>query len=343
MIVYDTTSIIEAMAKINENARGAVIVCDNKGVVIATLTDGDIRRHILSGGRLDAPVIGAANKEFYYIAVDDKTKDAHKICVEKNITMLPVLDSEHRLVSIYFKDEIGITIKPRLEIPVVIMAGGKGTRLYPYTKVLPKPLIPIGEHTITEHIMARFEEYGCDDFIMIVNHKKNMLKAYFADTEPVINIRFIDEDIPLGTGGGLKLIEGLVDRPFFMTNCDVLVFADYSEMIKTHNDSRNIITLVCVTKTFTIPYGTVELDNVGAVSALTEKPSFSFLTNTGFYIIDPKFLKYINPDSVTHITETIQRCIEAGERIGIFPISEEQWSDMGQLDEMEKMRKRLLH
>ena len=333
--------IIKAMEKINANSQGIVFICDNDNAVIAALTDGDIRRHILTGKTLEAPAIEAANRNFRYVTTDDEYKNAHKTCIEESLTALPKLNERGHITAIYLMNETNSTINPQISVPVVIMAGGKGTRLYPYTKVLPKPLVPIGEDTITEYIMNRFIDYGCNDFTMIVNHKKNMIKAYFSEEGQKYNIKFIDEDIPLGTGGGLKLLKKSITSTFFMSNCDVLIFADYAEILSLHKETDNIITMICAAKTLTVPYGTVEVNNEGVISSLIEKPSLSFLTNTGIYVIEPRFLDYIEPYVFTHITDSIQKCIDAGERVGVYPVSEGQWSDMGQLEEMEKMQRLL--
>ena len=340
-IITPKTPIIEAMSKIDSNARGIVFLCDDDGVVLGSLTDGDVRRHIISGGRLDTPSFDAAKKDFVHISTDEEDNVAYGICIERSLTAIPRVDGKKRIASIYFKGEAKTNLKPQLNTPVVIMAGGKGTRLYPYTKILPKPLVPVGDLTITEHIVSKFMEYGCNRIIMIINHKKNMIKAYFADEHPNHSIEFVDEETPLGTGGGLKLLEGLVNDTFFMSNCDMLVFADYEEILKAHKESGSIITMVCATKTVTIPYGVIEINGDGEITKLTEKPSFPFLTNTGLYVIEPTFINYIGRNTVSQITETIQACVNAKEKVSIFPISEDQWSDMGQLDEMEKMQRRL--
>jgi len=343
LTIHTDESIVDAMAKINANSRGLVFVCDQDQAVLATLTDGDIRRHILSGNRLDVPAIEAANKKFSYLPSSASRSEARKVCIEKSLTAIPLLDSSKRLVSIYYRDDASFNIKdtPKIDVPVIIMAGGKGTRLYPYTKILPKPLIPIGEETISERIISQFKKHGCQEFYMIVNHKKNMIKAYFSEEQQDININFIDEDMPLGTGGGLKLLEGSINKTFFMSNCDVLIFEDYKAILNTHKTYKNIITMVCAAKNTTIPYGTIEVGSEGAVSSITEKPSFSFLVNTGLYIIEPEFLSYIKNGKFTPITECIQACIDAGERVGVFPVSEDKWLDMGQLNEMNEMKKKL--
>ena len=254
------------------------------------------------------------------------------------IRSLPVLDTQGRLIRILHHGEKPVLPKPVLGIPVVIMAGGKGTRLKPFTNVLPKPLIPIGDCTITEHIMNRFMEYGCDQFTLVVNYKKNVIKAYFSDIESPCQIQFAQEDVPLGTGGGLKLLENKISGTFFLTNCDILVNADYSDLLNHHRSSGAIATLVCVEKELEVPYGVVNEEN-GLVVSMTEKPSYHFLTNSGVYVMESTIFRYIPDHTFIHITDVLQACMDAGEKVGVYTISAEQWADMGQLDEMEKMLK----
>lgn len=252
-----------------------------------------------------------------------------------------VLNGKGQLLSIQFQDRtIARPIRP-LRLPVLVMVGGKGTRPYPYTQVLPKPLIPIGDYTITEHILQHFKTYGCDDFTMIVNYKRNLIKAYFSDSELEWNVSFVDEDAPLGTGGGLKLLEGQLKGTFFMTNCDILVEADYSAIYDYHKTSGNLVTMVCAMKKVTIPYGTVEVTDQSQITSMREKPTYSFLTNTGFYLLEPDIFRYIPDNTFIHITDIIQSCINDGRRVGVYPISEAQWSDMGQIAEMQKMYRKV--
>ncbi len=341
MMIPSDMPVFEAMSVINNNGYGIAFVCEDN-ILRATLSDGDIRRHILQGKSLDAPVSEAAFYGFRCVPAGTPASEKDHLLKQWGISALPVLDARGKLVDVYhISKRPAESAKRSLSLPVAIMAGGKGARLQPYTKVLPKPLIPIGDKTITEHIMCRFCEYGCNDFTLIVNHKKNMIKAYFTDEHSDYNIRFLEEDIPLGTGGGLKLLAGSMKSTFFMSNCDILIFSDYAEILEAHRTSGNIITLVCATKSMTIPYGTVEVDEGGMMRILNEKPTVSFLANTGFYVIEPRFLDHIKPNTFTPITETIAACTRAGEKVGIFPVSEEQWSDMGQPEEMEKMRKLL--
>lgn len=329
-------SILEAMKQIDYNTKGIVYVC-KQGNLIGAVTDGDIRRYILNHGDLREAVIKVANKETKILAEREKDRAPEQMRRYK-ISSIPVIDKNGKVRGICFADENICEKKTALGAPVVIMAGGKGTRLHPYTKILPKPLIPIGDKTITEHIIERFMEYGCDQFDMIVNYKKNFIKSYFKDNENPININFIEEKEFFGTGGGLKLLEGRYPSSFFMSNCDILIEEDYGEILKLHQEQKNIATMVCALKRIEIPYGTVEMADTGHVLRLKEKPELSFMINTGLYVLEPDFLEEIPKETFIHITDIIQKCIDKGKNVGVYPIAEEHWMDMGQVDKLKDMQ-----
>jgi dTDP-glucose pyrophosphorylase len=338
-IVAEENSVLEVMRAIDNNARGIAFVCKN-GQLLAAVTDGDIRRYILQRGSLDAPIQEIANYTPKYVT-NEETVDYHAYMISNYITALPVVNKKRKILTIRFLYDLGQMKKDNLNVPVVIMAGGKGTRLYPYTQILPKPLIPVGDRTITEIIMDHFEAYGCKHFDMIVNYKKNFIKSFFIDNETKREIDFIEESDFYGTGGGLRLLEGRYQEAFFVSNCDIVIEEDYADIMKHHKAENNIITIVSAMKNTTIPYGTIEVGENGQVVRMKEKPSFSFLTNTGLYILEPRFLEMIPENTFIHITDVIQECINQGEKVGIYPISEHAWMDMGQLEELEKMRERL--
>lgn len=228
----------------------------------------------------------------------------------------------------------------RLSIPVVIMAGGLGTRLYPYTKILPKPLIPIGEKPIVEHIIDRFQENGCSQFYMIVNNKKNMIKAYFSEIDKNYTLNYIDEKIPLGTGGGLCFLKNKINSTFILTNCDILIDYDYKKIYKYHKERRNLITMICAKKQFKVPYGVIEVNDNSEIENIREKPEMLFLINTGMYIIDSKVIEEME-EATIGMPDIIHKYRKRGEKVGVFLIEEQKWLDMGEMEEMEKMKKRL--
>ncbi len=338
-IINEESSVLDVMRTIDNNAKGIAFVCKNERL-LAVVTDGDIRRYILRNGSLDAPIKEIANYNPRYVT-NEENIDYFEFMKNNHITALPIVKKNKKMISVRFLYDSRPIRNTNLNVPVVIMAGGKGTRLYPYTQILPKPLIPFGDRTISEIIMDHFEAYGCKNFHMIVNYKKNFIKSFFVDNETKRNVNFIEESDFYGTGGGLKLLEGKIHDSFFVTNCDIVIEEDYSDILEYHNQEKNIITIVVAMKNVTIPYGTIEVSDKGQVSRLKEKPSFSFLTNTGLYVLEPSFLDIIPRDTFIHITDVIQTCIDKGEKVGIYPISEHAWMDMGQMEELEKMRERL--
>lgn len=338
-IIKEDLPLYDTMQKINKNACSTIFIC-KKGVLQAAVSDGDVRRSILKGVDMHTPIKEIANYNPTFLLRKDSRK-AMDIMKEKDIAALPIVDDENRIVDIKFLLKNDVLIDQKVDVPVVIMAGGKGTRLKPYTDILPKPLIPIGDKTITEHIINRFQKYGCSQFNMIVNYKKNFIKSYFADNEKKIDIKFTEEEKFLGTGGGIALIKNDIKGTFFLTNCDILIDTDYVELLNCHKENQNMITIVCARKNVTVPYGTVEIDSNGYAVKFTEKPSFEFNTSTGLYVIEPEFLEMIPKNTFINITDIIQTCMDNGKRVGTYLIDEDCWMDMGQIEEMQKMREKM--
>lgn len=331
-------TLAHAMQEIDSNASGILFLVDEHMRLVACITDGDIRRFLLSGGKLDAPAIQAANR-------NPKTacdlEEAKKLYHKKNFIVIPIVDPSGVIIDFYNGNGSSVKDRPALNIPVVINAGGRGTRLDPFTKVLPKPLIPVGDLPIIELIMKEYQTYSCNDFHIIVNYKRELMKAYFADNEKKYDITWYDEDKPLGTGGGLSLLKGKFNGTFFFANCDALLTANYERMLQFHRDNGNVITMICAYKTLNIPYGIVEIGLNGKIDKMQEKPTMSFLTNTGIYIVEPEVVEDIEKDTPIGFPDIIEMERRKGKKTAVFPVSENDWMDMGQISELEKMRKRL--
>lgn len=338
-LIDEETTMIDAMSQLDQVAKKVLFV-EKKEKFIAAITDGDIRRWILCKGNLDAKVKEIANYSPKFIFENEKSK-ARQYMRENSIEALPILNDVGKIISIILWNDEEIFTKSDVNLPVVIMAGGLGTRLYPYTKILPKPLIPIGEIPIVEHIMNRFNRFGSSEFYLVINHKKNMIKAYFNDIDKIYQVNYIDEDIPLGTGGGLSLLKGKIDSTFILTNCDILIEEDYEKIYNYHKKENNLITMVCSLKNIKIPYGVIEISETGEIESMKEKPELSFFTNTGMYVVEPIIIEELNNNEKIGFPDIIERYRLKGSKVGVYPISENSWMDMGQIDEMEEMRRRL--
>lgn len=339
LILSEEASVLEAMRRLDETGHCVVFLAPN-GILKAVITDADIRRFILKGNSLDLPVTDAANYHPIFLPIEHRS-DAKEMLLKHSISALPLLDKAGRIADIVFAGGLDIDTHKKACVPVVVMAGGLGARLYPYTKILPKPLIPIGDEPIVEHIMNRFYDVGCVRFIMVVNYKKNMIKSYFNDINKPYAVEYVDEDTPLGTGGGLSLLKNFVTETFFLTNCDILIDADFGDIYKFHKEQKNLITMVCAVKHFTIPYGVIDLDSSGEIAKVTEKPEMNFLTNTGVYLMEPRVIAEMEYNVPITAPDIIDKYRLAGERVGVYPISENSWMDMGQLEELDNMRRRM--
>lgn len=338
--VSEENTILEAMQQLDKSAKKVLLVQNNRKL-LATLTDGDVRRWILKMGSLDATVKDVANYNPVYL-YEEQASTALRVMDEYSIDAVPIINQSRIIKDIIFRkpSEKKTTVFGE-KIPVVIMAGGLGARLSPYTNILPKPLIPVGDYPITEHIINRFCAYGCRQFYMIVNYKRNMIKAYFDDLHKNYQVEFIIEEKKLGTGGGLSLLKDKIKSTFILTNCDILIDEDLSKAYRQHIESGNIITIVCSLKNFVIPYGIVNIGEDGIVKAVQEKPQISLFTNTGCYFVESEVIENLNYNEAVDFPQIIEKYIEMGQRVGVFPIGEEAWLDMGQMDELEKMKRKL--
>ncbi len=329
----------EAMQRIDKNTAGILFLVGDHNALVGCITDGDIRRYLLSGGKMTDPALQAANKKPRFAKSMEEAKKSYHT---KNYIFIPVLDDRGTIVDLY-AGESGNQRKKHncLNLPVVINAGGKGTRLDPFTRVLPKPLIPVGELPIIELVMQEYQSYGCNEFHVIVNYKKDLMKAYFADNERSYDITWHDEEKPLGTGGGLSLLKGRFSSTFFFANCDALLTANYESMVAFHRENGNAITMVCAYKNINIPYGVVEMGANGVIECMKEKPLMSFLTNTGIYIVEPEVVEDMVDGEAIGFPDIVERQRRKGRKVAVFPVGEKDWMDMGQLSELEKMRLKL--
>lgn len=343
--IYEDGNIVEAMQKIDANARGILFVCNNQGRLSGTVTDGDIRRWLIRTGEMEGCIRQIMNPNPRIIYVNDR-ENAAEILHRYSINALPVVDPEGYILDIVFDDTVLQEIREKRrgglkEVPVIIMAGGKGTRLYPYTKILPKPLIPIGDIPIMERIIDCFRDYGVERFFVTLNYRKSMIKSYFAEMEKGYVIQYVEEDKPLGTAGSLRLIKEEFHCPIIVTNCDILIRADYEDIYRYHKEAGNRLTIVAALKNILVPYGVIHSKEKGIIMNIEEKPKISYFVNTGMYVLDPELLALIPEDSFYHMTDLAADLLKAGEQIGMYPVSEDSFLDMGEFEEMRRMEDKL--
>jgi len=326
-------SLIQSLKIMDSTGFRSLLVVNSEGLFEGILSIGDIQRAIIANMPLDVVVSKVMRKNPRIAHSDTPIEYIKQEMLQFRMEFIPVVDESNRIINIHFWDELFIAQKlpPQklFDLPVVIMAGGEGTRLKPLTNVIPKPLLPIGETTILEEIFNRFKEHGCNHFYISINYKADLIKYYIESLGLPFKLTFFKENKPLGTAGSLQLLINQINNTFFVTNCDILIEQDYSEILDYHKSNNNDITLVAVLKTYGIPYGTVDTGDNGELRELLEKPDITLKINSGMYILEPKILQEIPEDQFFHITHLIKKIRSRGGRIGVFPVSEKSWRDIG--------------
>lgn len=338
--VSSCSSLLSALKQMDKQKVKMLFVFE-KDIFISILTIGDIQRAIVNNIALETPVskVVRCNKKFAHVG--DPMDEIRRKMLDLRAECMPVLDEKGNLADVIFwrdlfeKEETDL--RPKIDLPVVIMAGGKGTRLKPITNVIPKPLVPVGEKTILEVILDQFEGIGCHKFYMSVNYKADMMKYYLSQLNHQYDIEFFMEDKPLGTIGSVSLLKGKITTPFFVSNCDSINEQDYRDVWDYHINNHNDMTIVTMVKSFKIPYGVIETGENGLMTALKEKPEQTYQVNTGVYILNPELIEEIPEGEFFHITHLMEKVQLRGGRVGCFPVSEHSWRDMGEWPEYLKM------
>ena len=341
-IVNPSKTIIQTMRLMDESRIKSLLVFD-EGKFIGIVTNGDLQRAIIAKVPFDTPISKLLDNETkLYSHVGDDLENIKALMIEMRAEFMPILDGKEELVDVVFWDDIfpEATIechRKKIDLPVVIMAGGKGTRLKPITNVVPKPLVPVGEKTILEVIMDQFENIGCHKFYMSVNYKADMMKYYLSQLPHQYDIEFFQEEKPLGTIGSVSLLKGKIKTPFFVSNCDSINEQDYRDVYDYHVKNRNELTIVTMVRHLKIPYGVIETGEDGLLKTISEKPELTYQVNTGVYILNPNCIEEIPEGEFFHITHLMEAIKARGGRVGCFPVSEHAWRDMGEWPEYLKM------
>ena len=333
-------TILEALKLMDFTSTKLLIVFDQEAF-IGVLSIGDIQKAIIENRSMETKIHTIMRKDYIVAKSTDDKRTILNLMQEHRIECMPVVNEDNRLVSAYLWSDLfdsDIHIEPvQLNLPVVIMAGGEGNRLKPLTNVLPKPLIPLGEKTMIELIMDQFSNYGCNKFFISVNYKAEMIKYYLSTlTDKNYNITFFQENMPLGTVGSLHLLKGKIDSTFFISNCDIIIDQDVSEIYRYHKETENEITIVAALKTYSIPYGIMETSKDGRLLSISEKPDITLKINTGLYLLEPHLINEIPENQLFHITTLIENLQKQERKVGVFPVSEKSWKDIGEWSEYKK-------
>lgn len=340
IIIEGGKTLLDALKMMDSESTKMLFVF-NKEHFVSILTIGDIQRSIIRNISLSEKVNSIVESDKVYAKPSDSIDVIKQVMMRERCNYMPVVNEDGDLCDVLIWDDIfkqpQEQERPKIDLPVVIMAGGKGTRLKPITNVIPKPLVPVGDKTILETILDQFEEIGCTKFYMSVNYKADMMKYYLGQLDHKYDVEFFQEDKPLGTIGSVSLLKGKITTPFFVSNCDSINEQDYRDVYDYHLKNHNDLTIVTMVKSFKIPYGVIETGEDGLMVSLSEKPEMTYQVNTGVYILNPSCIDEIPEGEFFHITHLMEKIKARGGRVGCFPVSEHSWKDMGEWPEYLKM------
>lgn len=337
-LIHRDATIKEAMKKLSAGGDKILFIMDDDDRLTGSVTDGDIRRAILSDVGLGEPVSKVMFKSPKFVKRSEANfeEKAERLVVKERRYAVPVLDGSGRIGDILFWHDFleyhpleSHPEKP-LSNPVVIMAGGKGTRLDPFTKILPKPLIPLGDKPIIEKIMDGFNAFGFTNFILTLNYRKEAIKMYFRENQVPYSVEWVEEEDFQGTAGSLGLLKDRLKETFFVTNCDIILDSDFKNILLWHKGEGADMTLVGCHREVKVPYGTLEIDG-GNFKGINEKPNFDVIINTGIYVMEPGVLEHISVGERLDMNGLVERVLNAG-KVAVYPVYD-GWFDVGQWKE----------
>lgn len=331
--VTPNSTIKKCLELINRTGESTLLVLSINKKLIGTLSDGDIRRAILKNFNLNDKIEKYYNKKPYKVYRELNKNEILEILTKKQISIIPLVNKENKIIKFYSKKNfLDYKTYPN---SVIIMAGGKGLRMRPFTNLFPKAMLPFSNSTIIEEIIKKFRKENFCNFFITTGFKSNILTKYFSSKKKK-DIKFSKEKIPLGTIGGVKKIEKQISDVFFLTNCDTLIDLDYKNLIDFHNQSKNLVTIVSALYKKKINYGVCRIDKNDKLKTIEEKPDLSFLINTGFYVMNKKILKKIPKNKYFDTTDLIKNSAKSKIKIGIYPIDIAKWTDVGNWEDYKK-------
>jgi dTDP-glucose pyrophosphorylase len=339
LLVAENETIKDVLKKLEKTAERVLLVTDEKNRLLGTLTDGDIRRYLLEGKSLEDDIKDCYFKNSTFVRLGEFSIDSvRKLFLKLKIDLIPILDFDDTVIDYIvwnqaFEDKSKPEKNGQIKVPVVIMAGGKGTRLEPFTKILPKPLIPVNDKPIIELIIDEFRRQGGRQYYLILNFKGEMIEAYFSGIEKDYDVKYLREHTFLGTAGGLKILSGTMENEFIVSNCDVIVKADFQEVIKLHRKQKAAMTVLSSIQHHKIPYGVINFKEKGLVTDIVEKPEYTMTINTGVYVLGKDALTFIPENEYFDMTDLIRILIENDKKVVTYPVNGNEYIDIGQWEE----------
>lgn len=336
-------SLRHAMCLLERSALGIVLVCDSQGRLLDTVTDGDVRRAILTNVDLDAPLwqlygdkVRAGNKPITGPA--DESDDGLQSRIEKaEIRHLPLVDQNDQVVGLAMNVRPAREEDSADEVQAVVMAGGFGTRLRPLTDNTPKPMLPIGGRPLLERTVTQLRDCGIRDVRLTTHYLPDKIENHFGDGSQFgVNIQYVSEDRPLGTAGSLKLLPSH-DKPLIIINGDILTAVDFSALIQFHREHDADMTVGVRQYEFKVPHEVIESE-AGCATKLIQKPRYNFLVNAGIYLIQPSVHRHVPTDRRFDMTELIEHVIDDGGKVASFPVIE-YWLDIGQHEDFDRAQR----
>ena len=326
LVLTSHNSLIDALEVINAGSKGIALILSDNNRLVGVLTDGDIRRGMLRGQKLDSSVGESMNISFKSITKDSSEAEALSLMRSLDLRHLPVVDEHGFLVDLICLDDL-LNFR-NLPNSVVIMAGGKGTRLLPHTLSCPKPMLPVGGKPMLEILIKQCISAGLVNIYISVNYLKEQIIEYFGDGSALgASISYLVEDTPLGTAGSLHLLPPELDAPFLVMNGDVLTHLDFRHLIEFHQSHGGIATVCGREHEITIPYGVINHEG-STLIGLEEKPSLNYLVNAGLYILDPLILPLLKKGVKLDMPELLTQAKQCGHQVNVCPVHE-YWLDVG--------------
>lgn len=332
-LVVATTPLREAIRVLDSSSMQIVLVVDENDKLMGTVTDGDIRRGILKGVLLEDPVGRIMNPQPTVARSGDERQVILSMMQQKQLHHIPVVDDKGILVGLEMLDEL--VQRRRRDNPVVLMAGGLGSRLRPLTNDCPKPMLQVGNKPLLETILENFVEYGFHKFYISLNYMGDVIKSYFGDgSRWNVEISYLEEDRKLGTAGALSLLPEAPALPMFVMNGDLLTKVNFRQLLEFHLEHKAQGTMCVREYDFQVPYGVVKIDRQ-RITGIDEKPVQRFFVNAGIYVLDPAVMALIPKGEYYDMPSLFEKLIQRGDETCAFPIRE-YWLDIGQLADYDR-------